>query len=175
MQNVNTETLLIVFVALTAAAVLLQSFVLLALFLSVRKAARSIQEEMAELRGVVTPVATETREFLARVGPQVEAVTRDVAEMVHGLRAQSADLQVATTEILERVRRQASRVDVMFTGVLDTVERATAVVSDAVSVPLRQISGMAAFARAAISTLRSGGRAPRPRPTHSAADKDMFV
>jgi len=175
MQNVNTETLLIVFVALTGAAVLLQSFVLLALFLSVRKAAQTIQEEMAELRGVVTPVATETREFLKRVGPQVEAVTRDVAEMVHGLRAQSVEVQVSTTEILERVRRQTSRMDTMFTGVLDTVDRATAVISDAVSIPLRQISGIAAFARAAINTLVTGGRGQRTQPTHSAADKDLFV
>ncbi|GEM_PF-1504043 len=175
MQNVNTETLLIVFVALTGAAVLLQSFVLLALFFSVRKAAKAIQEEMAELRGIVQPVAKETREFLARVGPQVEAVTKDVAEMVHGLRAQSVELQVSTTEILERVRRQTSRMDTMFTGVLDTVDRATAVVSQAVTIPLRQISGIAAFLRAAIDTLRSGGRAPRAQATHSAADRDLFV
>ena len=65
----------------------------------------------------------------------------------------------------------------MFSGVLDTVDRAGAIVTDLVNVPLRQLSGVAAFAKAAIGTLRSGApqREPGPRATHSPADKDMFV
>jgi hypothetical protein len=175
MANVNTETLLIIFVALTGAAVLLQAILLLALTLAVRKTAKTIQEQMEELRGTVVPVATEMREFLARVGPKLDAVTTDLGEIVHGLRRQSVEMQDSVMEILERARRQSSRMDAMLSGVLDTVDRATAVVTDAVSIPLRQISGVAAFARAAINTLRSGQRGPRQQPTHSAADKDMFV
>jgi hypothetical protein len=175
MANVNTETWLIVFVGLTGAAVLLQSIVLLALALSVRKTAMAIREEMAELRGVVTPVATRAEKFLERVGPKMESAATDMAEIMHGLRSQSAEMQASAMEILERARRQTSRVDSMMTGVLDTVDRATAIVVDAVSVPLRQISGMAAFARAALHALKSGPTGPRQQPTHSAADRDMFV
>lgn len=176
MANVNTETLLIWFVGLTAFAVLLQAAVLLALALAVRKTAKTIQTEMEELRGVVMPVATELREFLGRVAPKLEAATADLADIVHGLKAQSAEMQASAMEILERTRRQTSRLDNMVTGVLDTVDRAGAILTDAVSVPLRQISGMAAFARAALDALRSGVRGPRQQqPTHSAADRDMFV
>ena len=45
MTNVNSETLLLVFVCLTGAAVLLQAFVLLAIFFVVKKAATSVQEQ----------------------------------------------------------------------------------------------------------------------------------
>ncbi|HZB87172.1 MAG TPA: hypothetical protein VE291_00790 [Terracidiphilus sp.] len=175
MSNVNTETLLIVFVALTGAAVLLQSFVLLALYFSVRKASKSVQDEMAELRAVVTPVATDAREFLTRVGPKIESVTADLAQMVQGLRVQSAEMQTQAVEILGRVQRQTSRLDAMLSGVLDTVDRAGAIVTDAVAAPLRQISGIVAFFRAATGTLRAGTPPPRTQPTHSAADKDLFV
>lgn len=175
MSNVNTETLLIIFVALTGAAVLLQSFVLLALYFSVRKAAESVQSEMAELRAVVLPVATEAREFLARVGPKIDSVTTDMGVLMKGLCAQSVEMQDSALEILERVRRQTSRLDSMFSGVLDTVDRAGAVVADAVSIPLRQVTGIAAFLRTAIGTFRQKNPQPRTQATHSAADKDLFV
>jgi uncharacterized protein YoxC len=175
MADVNTESLLIWFVGLTGVAVLLQAIVLLALALAVRKTAKTIEVQMAELRGTVEPVANEMRGFLERVGPRLESATTDLAEIVHGLRAQSAEMQASAMEILERARRQSSRVDSMMTGVLDTVDRATAVVTDAVSIPLRQISGVAAFVRAALGALRSGARGPQQQPTHSAADRDMFV
>jgi len=175
MADVNTESLLIWFVGLTGGAVLLQAIVLLALALAVRKTAKTIEDQMAQLRGTVEPVANEMRGFLERVGPRLESATTDLAEIVHGLRAQSAEMQASAMEILERARRQSSRVDSMMTGVLDTVDRATAVVTDAVSIPLRQISGVAAFVRAALRALKSGPAGPRQQPTHSAADRDMFV
>lgn len=175
MADVNTESLLIWFVGLTGVAVLLQAIVLLALALAVRKTAKTIEDQMAQLRGTVEPVANEMRVFLERVGPRLESATTDLAEIVHGLRSQSAEMQASAMEILERARRQSSRVDSMMTGVLDTVDRATAIVTDAVSIPLRQISGIAAFVRAALGALRAGPQGPRQHPTHSAADRDMFV
>lgn len=175
MANVNTQTLLICFVGLTGLAVLLQSLVLLALALAVRKTAKTIETELSELRGTVLPVANELRGFLERTGPRMEAAATDLAEIIHGIRAQSAEMQSAAMEILERTRRQTSRLDSMMSGVLDTVDRATAVLIDAINVPLRQVAGFAAFARAAISAFRTGPQGPRQQPTHSAADRDLFV
>ncbi|HVZ82476.1 MAG TPA: hypothetical protein VG893_02295 [Terracidiphilus sp.] len=175
MSNVNPETVLIVFVVLTGLAVIMQAIVLLALFLSVRKTAGLLQNEVSELRAAVVPVARDTHELLMKVGPRIEEVTVDLADMVHGLRVQSMEMQASAAEILERARRQSSRVDAMMTGVLDTVDRATAVVIDAVGVPLRQISGIAAFMKAAFSNLRGKTPSPQMQPTHSAADKDLFV
>jgi hypothetical protein len=139
MANVNTQTLLIVFVACTGAAVLLQACVLLALYLTIRNVAKTVQEELHEVRTTVLPVVTDTKDFLTRVGPKIDAVTTDLAALVHGLREEGAELQASTAEILGRVRRQTSRVDTMLTGILDTVDRAGAIVTDAINVPLRQI------------------------------------
>ncbi len=167
------ETLLIIFVALTGAAVLLQSLVLLGMLLAMLKAMKLVQEKAEEVRSMTLPMLTETREFMSRVGPKIDSVSTDVAELVHGLREQSIEVEASTTDILERVRRQTSRIDAMVTGILDTVDRASGVVTQAVSVPVRQISAFAAAARAVFSALRNGS--PTPARTHSAADKDMFV
>lgn len=175
MSNVNNEVLLIVFVALTGAAVLMQACVLLALYISVRKTSKLVEEQMSEVRSTVLPVVNDARDFLARVGPKLDSVATDLAEVSRSLRTQGIELQSSASEILERVRRQSSRLDSMFSDVLDTVDRAGAVVTEVVHVPLRQLSGIAAFAKAAIRTLRSGNGPRQGQQTHSAADKDLFV
>lgn len=171
----NNETILIVFVAATAASVLLQAIVLLALYIAMRKTAKSMQDEIAELRGTLNPLVVDAKDFLTRVGPKIDVITTDLAELAHGLRAQGEELQTSTGEILERVRRQSGRLDVMFSSLLDTVERAGSIVTQAVHTPLRQINAAAAFAKAVFGTLRNGPAPHEAQPTHSPADKDLFV
>jgi len=171
---VSNQTLLVIFVALTGVAVMLQTAILLALYLTMRRAVNSVREQVEDLRSSALPVLSETKEFLDRVGPKVDSVVSDLAELTRGLRVQSTELQITATEIIERVRRQTSRMDYILTGVLDTVDRAGTVVSEVISVPLRQIAAVAASIKAVIGVLVSR-EIPRPRQTHSPADKDMFV
>ncbi|HVC47850.1 MAG TPA: hypothetical protein VND90_11435 [Terracidiphilus sp.] len=175
MSYLSQETLLLIFVGATGAAVLLQAAVLLALFLSVRKSTKAMQQQIEEVRIAVMPVLSRTKEFLDRVGPKLESVATDLAELAHGLRAQSAELEESATEIMGRVRRQASRLDTMCTGLLDTADRATRVVTEVIQLPLRQISALAASAKAVLGALRAPVRQPRHAETHSPADRDMFV
>lgn len=172
---VNNETLLLIFVACTGAAVLMQALVLLAMLITARKALKIAQEQIEELRTTVLPVVKDTKQLLSTVGPKIESVASDFAALTHGLRTHGIKLDETTTDILERVHRQSSRVDMMLTNALDTVDRAGAVVADVLSVPIRQLAGVAAFARAAIGTLRGGTPRSEPQPTHSPADKDLFV
>lgn len=175
MPNVNQETLLLIFVAATGAAVLLQALVLLAMFVTLRKSTKAMQTEIEELRGTVTPVLSRTKDFLDNVGPKLESVAGDLAELAHGLRAQSAELQESATEIMERVRRQTGRLDAMCTDLLDTADRTTRVVIQVIQSPLRQVAALAAFAKAMVNALRTPTPRTRTVETHTAADRDMFV
>lgn len=175
MSNMNQETLLLIFVAATGAAVLLQAGVLLAMYITLRKSTKAMQEQMEELRGTVTPVLKRTKDFLDNVGPKLESVATDLAELAHGLRAQSAELQESATVIMGSVRRQTSRLDAMCTDLLDTADRATHVVSEVIQTPLRQISALAAATKAMLGALRGPVRQPHAAETHAAADRDMFV
>ena len=56
MPKLDNETILLAFVAVTGLAVLLQALILLAILVSVRKAARSIKEELEDLRSAAMPV-----------------------------------------------------------------------------------------------------------------------
>ncbi len=172
-MTTNSDTLLLVFVALTGAALLFQAVVLLAIFLAMRKATVMLQQQLDELRTSVMPVVASTQRLLTSVGPNLDAVAKDLAEITKGLRAQSADIQASAGQILAQVDRQTSRIDAMFTRVLDTVDHAGTVLTDTINTPLRQISALTAFAKAALGALRSGQS--QPRPTRSAADEDGFV
>ena len=171
----NNETLLLIFVACTGAAILLQACVLLGMLLTARKALKFAKEQSEELRTNVLPLVKDTKELLTRVGPKIESVATDFADLTSKLRVQSTKMEASAGDLFERIYRQSNRIDMMLTSTLDTVDRAGAMVAEVISVPLRQISGIAAFARAAFGTLRGPKPQTEPRPTHSAADKDLFV
>src|ERR1035437_884721 len=173
MPKLDNNTLLLAFVGITAAAIVLQTTILLAIFTAIRKAARSVKDEVDDLRSSMMPIIDNSRELLARLAPKIEATIDDLSEIAHGLRIQTAEVQSSAIEILDKLRRQTSRLDRMFTTVLDAVDRAGGFVAETVSLPMRKISGLLASIKAIIESLRTPQ--PESRPTHSVSDKDMFV
>lgn len=173
MPKLDNETILLAFVAVTGLAVLLQAFILLAILVSVRKATRSIKEELEDLRSAAMPVIYNTRDLFARLAPVVEDTVGDLSQIAHGLRVQTEEMQSSASEIIEKVRVQATRLDAMFTGVLDAIDRAGGFVAEAVSKPVRQLSALAASIKAIVESLRVP--APSPRPVRPHDDKDLFV
>jgi hypothetical protein len=61
----------------------------------------------------------------------------------------------------------------MLTTGLNSVERAGLMLESAVALPVRQVNGIFAAAKAVIETYRS--EIPARKPTHSSADKDLFI
>jgi uncharacterized protein YoxC len=175
MANVNSDILTEIFVGATAFAVLLQAGILLALFIFVRQSVKKIRSQVELLRTTATPILDQTKEIVKNVSPKIDSVTTDVAEIVRGLRTQTAEFQASASDIMQRVHRQTGRVDTMFSDALDKVDRAGTAVNDAVSVPLKHLSGVAAFAKAALESFRNNSPKERSGPTRPAGDKDLFV
>jgi hypothetical protein len=180
--KIDNQTLMLAIVAVTALAVLLQAFILLLIFLSVRKAARSMKEEVEEIRSAAMPIIYNTRELITRVTPYVESTVYDVATMAHGLREQTVQMESTAKDMLERLRKQSSRVDAMLSSVLDAVDRAGSFLTDAVSKPARQLAGVLASVKAVVESLRSSDAAFRHAPPpedfgdmRSPMDEEPFV
>jgi uncharacterized protein YoxC len=180
MQNLDNQTIQLAVVAITALVLLVQTIVLVAIYLALSKATKSLREEVEDLRSSVMPVVDDsreliknTREFFSRVAPKVEATVDDLSEMAHGMRERTADVEFAAKEIVERVRQQTIRLDAMATGTLDAVDRASSFVAEVVSKPVRQLSGLLAAAKAIVESLLASEQAPRQ--TRSRDDEDMFL
>jgi uncharacterized protein YoxC len=182
MPKFDNQTIMLAIVAVTALALLLQAFVLLGIFLTVRKAARSLKKEVKEMRAAAMPIIYNTRELLTRVTPNVETTLADVAEVMRGMREQTAQVEATTKDILERVRQQSNRVDAMVSSVLDAVDRAGNFLTNAVSKPARQLAALLASFKAVIESLRAPDAARRnPRPPQDfiesfpPEDDDSFI
>jgi uncharacterized protein YoxC len=171
MPNLDNQTIQLVIVAAVAVALLLQTIFLLAILSTVRKMSRSLKEEVEDLRSSVMPVIYNTRDLLTRITPQIESTVEDLAGMAHDMRRQTADLQASAKDVLDRVRVQTGRLDSMVSNVLDAVDRASVFVTESVSKPVRQISGLLASVKAIVESLRT---ADSPRHVHT-PDDDTFV
>jgi uncharacterized protein YoxC len=176
----NHETIELACIGLGALALLIQSIVLLAIFVGMGKATKKIQEEIEDIRSSVMPVVKDTRELVdttrelfVRLGPKVESTVTDVSELTRSLRAQATDVEVTVEQVLERVRKQANRIDTMFSGTLDAVDKASAFVTETVSKPVRQLSGVLASIKAIVESLSASNSRYHEPSVHD--DKDMFV
>ena len=67
-----------------ALALLMQAILLLAIFLGMRKATKSLKEEIEDVRSSVMPVVNDSRELLTRLSrltPKLESTVTDAAEL----------------------------------------------------------------------------------------------
>jgi vacuolar-type H+-ATPase subunit H len=175
MPNFDQQTVQLIVVAATALALLVQTIVLLAILSTVRKSAKSVHEEIEDLRSAVMPIVYNARDLLARITPRIEATAEDLAAVAQALREQSADVQASATEIMGRVRQQAIRLDAMISTVLNTVDRAGDFLTDSVSKPVRQISALLASAKAVVESLRNSEPATHVHGRRPPGDNDMFI
>src|SRR4051794_21594419 len=190
MLTINTELLLIL--AAVAIAVLMQAGVLLGIFLTMRKAVQTAKEEADLYRGKLTPII-ETSSQLITTGKELVAATQtlidglkpqligaatELSTLTHEIRMQVNDLQDSVDEVAHKARHQADRVDSMTTSALNGLDRFGTFLNEAVHVPIRQVNGVVAAAKAIVDSLRAPAR-PRPRAVSQSLqveeDKDLFV
>ncbi|MFY9855652.1 MAG: hypothetical protein WAK26_17415 [Terracidiphilus sp.] len=185
MPKLDNQTILLALAIAIGLAVLLQTIILLAMFVTMRKVVSAVREEAESLRAAVMPVIYDSRDVLAssrdvlanslvffgnsqkfltdaqgfftRVSPKIESTASDAAEITRVLRTQAAEMQASTMEIMERVRKQSDRMDAMVSHFLDTVDRAGGYVTEVVSTPVRQISGVLRSVKAIVESLRGAG------------------
>jgi phage-related protein len=167
------ETIELILIAVTAAAVLLQAFVLLAMYLGLRKSSRAIIEQIEDLKSSIAPFVENARGLLERVGPKLEGTTSDVAEIVRALKVQAAEAEASVSEVLQRVRKQTNRIDEMITGLLNAADRAGDYVAGVVHGPVRQISGVLAAVKAIVESLRTP--IPEAHETRTSRDRETFI
>lgn len=187
MPNETAATLLIVFVGLTAVALLVQAIILVAAFFAGKKAIESLRGEFEELRESALPVLKISRQFFDRIGPDIGPVTADViktaanlktmtsdmAALTTSLRTQVEDVQTSANEALERIKQQAARVNIMVSNLLDAADRVTGFLENTVSVPVRQFAGVLAAVKAIVETLRH--TEPPMRRVQPNNDHESFI
>jgi methyl-accepting chemotaxis protein len=141
---------LTIFIAITAAAVVLQMLILLAMYLSVRKLNARLESVLDETQSRVFPlledgkaIQQDIKTFLETSRPKIDLIVDNVAQATTTTRAEIERLQATINDATDRFRLQVIRVDEMVTHTLDRVEETSEKVQHSVKAPVRQVSGIA--------------------------------
>lgn len=170
MYSETDRLVLMIFTAVSSLGVLLQAFILLGIFLAVKKAAARLTEVTDEAKGNLLPILVTSRSLLDEVSPKIKVITNNLVETTNKLREQAIHVNATVDDIVDKSRVQAARVDEMVAGTLDTIEHATEAIQHSISAPIRQISGVLNGLRAGFEVLKRRQQAER-----ETADSDLFV
>ncbi|HZQ25829.1 MAG TPA: hypothetical protein VFA89_23765 [Terriglobales bacterium] len=138
----ENQTLLTLFIALTAAAVVIQACILIALYLSVRKTSSRMEALANDVRSKALPTIESAHALLIDLRPKIESVAENVSHSTSLLRAQLERVDATVNDVIDRTRLQVIRADELINRTMDKVEETTDVVHRTVVSPFRQISGL---------------------------------
>jgi hypothetical protein len=168
------ETLLTIFVILTALALAAQAAVLVGLYIAMRDIPRQIEDIRRSVKDRLDPLADLVREILAGSREPVRAATSNVVEISEVLRARTASVDLLLAEVLEKSRAQIIRIDQLITSLTHKVETTADAVERQVMVPVAEISALAAGVRSGLRVLFSSK--PRQRASGEVAhDEELFI
>ena len=136
------ENLLIVFIAVTAAAVVLQACVLVALYFAVRKSSTKMEAIAEEVKTKALPTLELTQATLTELRPKLQVISDHLMETTTIVRNEVERVDATVSDATDRARLQIIRADEMLTRTLDRVEQTSDLVSKTVVSPVRQVSGI---------------------------------
>ena len=133
---------LIVFVAITGLAFLMQACMLAGILIALLKTAKKVDEISQDVKTTVLPVVHSTRDLLQKISPQVISISADIASIAKTVQGETKEVKESVNAIMDRVSRQTERLDVMLTHGLNSVEKAGSALESAVAAPVRKVNGV---------------------------------
>lgn len=147
------NTWLMVFIAVTSFAVLLQAFIMMALYLSVRKSTAKMEALATEIKEKALPTMETVQSFLVEVRPKIDTIATNVSESSALVKNQLARIDATLTDALDRTRLQVIRADELLNRTMDKVEETSEFVHKTVVSPLRHVNGFMAALSTGVEVL----------------------
>jgi len=160
------------FVAVTAAAVVLQACILVALYMAVRKTSARVEGLTTQVQSKVLPTVDIANSMLVDLRPKIETMVDNVSESSTLVRAQIERIDATVSDLIDRTRLQVIRADELVNGTMDRLEETRDVVTKTVISPIRQISGLVQGVTAGLEFL-FGSR--RHRHEEAVPQDEMFI
>ncbi|MGA2697228.1 MAG: hypothetical protein ABSE92_14285 [Terriglobales bacterium] len=131
-----------IFVAVTSVAIVIQTGILIGMFLALRKTAEKLDTVTSHVNATILPAVDLTREMLVELRPKIENIATNLSETTTIIRTQVERVDATLTELVDRARLQVIRTDELVGRAIDKVEDATESVQKTVSIPVKQLSGI---------------------------------
>ncbi len=167
------NTYLIIFVGLTAVAVVIQMCILIALFITAKRATAKLDALIAQFNVRVLPVMDNLGNLIVDLGPKVRVISTNLVETTETIKTQVSKLNVALTEITAKAQNQVDRAEQLVSNTINKVENTATVLQNAVLSPVHQVAGVINGLTVGVTSLFNKRR--RQPPNGSGADDELFI
>ena len=133
---------LTVFVAVTAAAVVLQAIILVAMFVAMRKTSARVESLAEEIRNKVLPLAESAQSMVTELRPKIETAISNLSQTSALVKTQVERLDATMNDVVDRARLQVIRADDLVTRTMDRIEDTSENIHRAVTSPVRRFQGL---------------------------------
>ena len=168
------NTIITIFVVIAAVAIVLQTVILFVLYKALRQSSEKVEGIATRLEQQASPVLTTAAAILDDAQPKIAEITTNLAESSASIRANVAQVGMATSEISERLRMQAARMDDFILNAAHKVEATSDLLQDKVFTPMRRVRAIVTALNAGLSFLKSS-RPRHRRNEREAEDEEMFI
>ena len=159
------ESLLTLFVGLTAAAVMLQAGILISLYLLSRRVADQVESTLDQVRELAPPLKTITE--------NLKTVSEDAVEIGKAARQQFARVEEMIEETGQTLQQQLEKVDQMSREVSERVNETVDVVQDSIIRPVREVGALARGITRGLDVLLH--RKDRSTVDKARQDEELFI
>lgn len=168
------NTIITVFVVVAAVAIVLQTVILFVLYKAMRQSSEKVEGIATRLEQQASPVLTTAAAILDDAKPKLAEITTNLAESSATIRANVAQVGLATSEITERVRMQAARIDDFILNAAHKVEATSDLLQEKVFTPMRRVRAIVSALNTGLSFLKSS-RPRHRRNEREVEDEEMFI
>lgn len=161
-------TVMTIFVALAAVAMIVQMAVMIGLY----KATRSAEQRISQMLPQVERLINVSHSTIELGRQQLLDITGKTTEILNLAHTQVARVDDVLADATSRARVQLERAEMIIEDALSRTQQTIGLVHSGVMRPLREVQGITAGVRAALAFLSRGSRANVNQITH---DEEMFI
>jgi hypothetical protein len=164
----DQNTLLVVFVALAAIALLGQAVALLGLLLIAREIRKKIMAVWPQIEDIVAV----SKRSVDRIETHVTRIGATSVAILDVTKQQLVKVDELLSDASTRARVQMERAEMVLDDTMTRVQETVSIVQRGVLRPVREVHGILSGFRTALAHLGRGGR---PTVDHATSDEEMFI
>ena len=162
------------FVIVAALAIVLQTLILGALFLQMRRLAGRLESIANDLHSRVNPILGRIQVLVEDAQPVISGMIADAAEITSMARGQVQRADRVLTESLDRLRLQLIHADQILTGTLETIEETGMKLRRTVWGPVQSVAAVVRGIQTGLEFYRGRRRSPEAQATEQ-QDEGLFI
>ena len=161
------------FVIVAAVSLFIQMLIFGAIFLTIRRLSKRMEEIADDLQKRVNPVISRLQMLVEEAQPRISGMISDAAEITHVARNQVQRVDRVLTEAVDRLRMQLVHADQILTGALETVEETGARIRSSVWGPVQSVTALVRGIQTGLEFYR--GRRRHAEGVTEQQDEELFI